>query len=140
MDTKEGLYKDDVWKEKIEPYKDTYLSYAVVDYITKNHISEGVKEMTGTLREVENPIESTMLKALSIIRATQTQRAKNLLFENLHTLDPDNISDARPIFSKPNNDRTGNFAEETGKAQIKYYKNGVWSAKNVDPLDCGSIH
>ena len=92
-----GLYSDKFMQEVAMVNKNTYTPFAVIKYIEDNYVTAGIIQAKGTLKKVENPINTQMLKSLSIIRATAINLAKNDIVSTLQENFKDDIIEAKAI-------------------------------------------
>lgn len=127
---KEGMIGEKVWKEKIEPFKDTYVTYGVVKYIDKNYVNPLVKNMTGTLEAIENPYVTTMFKRSSAIQSIAVQKGKVGIRDMLKTYFPDEIAESTSVLAM---NLQKIYRETPGKGQLKLLENGKHVAYDVDP-------
>lgn len=127
-----GIYGEEVFRERIEPFRDVYATFQVVEHIDKNYIAPSVKGMKGTLKEIENPFVSTLMKTASLIRMITQQKAKNMFVEEWENNFPGEIFDSEPIRDSQGKP-TGRFKEREGFGRIEMYENGKWVGKDVDP-------
>lgn len=70
-----GAYNRELFETKIKPNKDTYVTFAVVDYL-QDKVPATIKAQHGTLKEIANPYVSTILKTIALNRLNAYQRAK----------------------------------------------------------------
>lgn len=126
-----GNYSKEMFKEKIEPNKDTYATFAIVHYIEKNYISADIKKMVGTMSEHENPYISTLLKTISLIEWNNTQEAKSLSIEKNMQYFPDDVIKAEP--KKDGTGRTIGFRKLEGYEVLERMEDGKRVGYNVDP-------
>lgn len=127
-----GIYGEEIFRDRIEPFRDVYATFQVVEHIDKNYIAPSVKVMRGTLKEIENPFVSTLMKTASLIRMITQQKAKNLFVEEWEKNFPGEIFDSEPIRDSQGKP-TGRFKEREGFDRIEMYENGKWVGKDVDP-------
>lgn len=127
---KVGIYSKKVFDEVMLPAKDVYVTYSVIDYIDKNYISAEVKQARGTLKNIENPYVSTMLKTTSLINEIRTQEAKANLVAFYQKYDKKSISQAKRWRK---GEQVGNWIREKDKDIIELYADGKKVAFNVDP-------
>jgi len=73
---KEGSYNAELHETSIKPNKDNYASFRVVDYM-QDFVPANVKAQVGTIKEIENPLITTVLKTISLQRLNALQHAKN---------------------------------------------------------------
>ena len=126
-----GNYSKEMFKEKIEPNKDTYATFAIVHYIEKNYIGADIKKMVGTMSEHENPYVSTLLKTISLIEWNNTQEAKSLSIEKNMQYFPDDVTKAEP--KKDGTGRTIGFRKIEGREVLERMEDGKRVGYNVDP-------
>jgi hypothetical protein len=74
----EGLISDKAWKELIEPNRDNYLPYAVLDY-WEGRVRAGVLPQKGTAKDIADIAASTQLKIAASNVWRQQQRQVQLL-------------------------------------------------------------
>lgn len=86
-----GIYGEEVFKERIEPFRNSYATFAVVDYIDSNYIGGSIKQVKGTLKDVENPLTSTVLKTIGVIDMLSTQKAKTELVKTWKEMFPQEL-------------------------------------------------
>jgi hypothetical protein len=92
-----GIYSKKAFEEKVKPNKDYYATFSILDYIRTNHISPMIKLQVGTLKELENPFEATVMKTVGLIRLIHLQRAKISLRDHLRKEFPKEIIRARTV-------------------------------------------
>ena len=126
-----GNFNKKVFKEKIEPNKNTYATFSVVDYIHKNYISAGIKKQTGTLSRIENPFTSSVLKTTALIDWNNIQEAKQVIVGELTQYFPDDVKPAKAV--RTNKGTVIRFQKEDGKETLEMMKNGAKIGFNVDP-------
>ena len=61
--------------------KDSYVAFAVIDYLNGKNISAAMHEQVGTLQDIQNPVHSTILKMYSLNNWSQ-RNAINRKFTN----------------------------------------------------------
>lgn len=125
-----GVYSNEFFNETAKPNKDTYVTFQVVDYIHENYVSASIKKATGTLKQVENPLVSTLMKTVALTEAIEIQKGKQQIVSDLIANFTDEISRAKPKMVK--SVRVGWKAEE-GYAPLELYEDGKRVAYNVDP-------
>lgn len=96
---KSGFFSEEFFSEVAEKNKNTYNPFAVVDYITNNSVYAGIIKVKGTLKGVENPIVTQLLKTIAIQKAVEWNNAKseylNVVYE--HFMDELTAQKAEPI-------------------------------------------
>lgn len=70
-----GVYGRKTFDERIAPNKNTYSTFAVVDYLDKE-IPAGIREQVGTFKPIANPFVATLMKQVSLNRAIDINLAK----------------------------------------------------------------
>ncbi|WP_438980246.1 hypothetical protein, partial [Polynucleobacter sp.] len=125
-----GVYSQKFFNETAKPNKDTYVTYQVIEYIHENYVSAGIKHAVGTVKPIENPIVSTILKTMAVIEQVEMQKGKLAVIDELKANFPGDISDAKAI--RPQGVRVG-WRPEKNRTHLEYYKDGAKAAVNVDP-------
>lgn len=92
-----GVYSKKFFDEIATVNKNTYTPFAVVEYINDNYVTAGVIQAKGTLKGVENPINTQMLKSMELIRLTTTNLAKTDIVKTLQENFPDEIKEAQAV-------------------------------------------
>jgi len=68
-----GTISQEVFDEKIVPNKDTYATYAVLDYFN-GRVSAGIKQQIGTVKGTANPYTAMILKTMAMHRLNERQK------------------------------------------------------------------
>lgn len=103
---REGAYSKEVFQRVIQPNRNTYATFAVLDYL-QDHIPAGIQEQIGTLKDVANPFQATVLKSLAVMHLIAWQRAKNRTVDFLQTYFPDQIERVPSVRTFPKEDHAG---------------------------------
>ena len=69
-----GVYNHRTFKETIEPNKDTYAAFAVVDYL-EDFVPPSIRQSMGTFKDVANPLVSTVYKVVALNNLIAHQEA-----------------------------------------------------------------
>jgi hypothetical protein len=117
-----GAYNRTTFNTVIKPNRDTYATFAVLDYVD-DWIPAGIKEQVGTLKDVANPFQATILKSISLINLIAYQQAKNKTVKFLTEYFPDEIT--RGGEDKP--------AARRDRAPLMVLENGRPVHYQVDP-------
>ena len=126
----EGMIPEKVYKERIEPYKDSYVTYGVVKYIDKNYVTPYLKEMIGTLEKIENPLVTTMYKRASMLQALAVHKAKKQVVAFLREIAPDEITVSKSVMGIKHQRI---YRPAPGRGQIVLQEDGKWISYDVDP-------
>lgn len=73
----EGIYSDKVLESTLEKGKDFYAPFAVIDHL-EDHVGHAIMQQIGTFKGIANPYDALLMKAHSLIRATELNRAKRI--------------------------------------------------------------
>ena len=92
-----GVYSEKFYNEIAQVNKNTYTPFAVIEYITDNYVTAGIIQARGTTKQVENPINTQMLKSLDLIRLTTINLAKTDIIKTLQENFPNEIKEAEAI-------------------------------------------
>jgi len=127
---KQGMIKPEVFKEKIEPFRNTYVTFGVVKYIDKNYVNPNIQRMRGTLSKIENPLITTMFKRASMLQAIALHKGKKSVVDILKTNFSDEIKESKSVMGIKHQKI---YQKTFGKGQIGLFENGTWTAYDVDP-------
>ncbi len=91
------MYSDDLM-EHIEGNFGNYATFNVVKYLEDKHgvntFTAAIKRQIGTFSDIENPLLSTVLKDIVMVRSMQRKMALDDLFNFMHVYFPQEIRDA----------------------------------------------
>jgi hypothetical protein len=127
-----GSYNEELFREKIEPNRDTYASFRVVDYI-EEYMPATIKKQVGTFKEIANPLTSTILKTVSLNRLNSYQKAKRATIDMLGN----EATKSRRITT---DGKLSVFKAEKGKGTIEILENGKMQSYDVDPYIAESFN
>jgi hypothetical protein len=130
-----GVYSEQFFDEIATVNKNTYTPFAVVHYIEDNYVTAGVIQAKGTLKGVENPLNTQMMKSLSLMQLTARNGAKQHIIKTLQEVFPENIHKAKAIRAEG-----GRFVrfeknaklEREGYTQLELLEDGKRTAYYVD--------
>lgn len=122
------LYSEELSKQIIA--NPAYATFQVLDYLDL-YIPASIKQQVGTLKEVSNPMEATILKSISTIRAIEKNKAKLSVIRMLKNNFSEDIKDAKTIW-------TGRFnlpieSKDSDWRLITVMENGRMKGYYVDP-------
>jgi hypothetical protein len=92
----EGMIPPETW-EMVQANKDHYAAFVPLDYVD-TFVTAGIRKQMGTLKDIQNPYVSTVLKAITTIRAIELNKAKRMVVEGLRTMFPAEITEAKVVF------------------------------------------
>lgn len=92
-----GIISKEVFRKTIVPNRGTYAAFRPIDHV-EDYVPAGVYAQIGSLKEIENPWLTTVLKVIAMRRAIQHQRAKVGAVKFLNEFFPDEIDPARTRF------------------------------------------
>jgi hypothetical protein len=92
---KAGIYTPEMM-EQIHA-NDSYATFQVIDYL-EDFVPASIKKQVGTYADIANPGTSTVMKMISIIRATETNKTKNSVVDFLKKHNPNEIKPAETVF------------------------------------------
>lgn len=102
----EGAYSREVFERVIKPNRDNYATFAVLDYL-QDHIPAGIQEQIGTLKDIANPFQATVLKSIAVMHLIAWQRAKNRTVGFLQTYFPGEIERVPSAAAPPRTEHAG---------------------------------
>jgi len=118
---KSGLYTDDLFAS-LKANRDTYAAFGVLKYL-EDYVPAALKARVGTLEQVGNPVITTLLKMITIQRASAHNRAKTATVNLLQSYFPDEIAVAKPHEKPPR-----------GRGELLVQVKGVPTVYHVDPF------
>lgn len=126
-----GLITDESWKEiQANP---AYATYRVIDYL-EDDVSWKIYRQKGTLKDIQNPADATLLKSLATIRAIERQRMILGAIKFLETHHDADIQDA-PMQWNGSTQVPTEPKKGSGQSLIYYYDKGKlrgkWVPENI---------
>lgn len=126
-----GTYSREVFSTRILPNKDSYSSFAVLDFLEENaYIAPSIKAQVGTLREIANPFISTLLKTVALNRLNMLQLAKNSFRDSWLEHFPNEIAKSKRIGFGPG---PAVFRTQPGMGRLEILEDGKLVSYDVDP-------
>ena len=125
---RDGSISQEVFENTIKPNKDNYVAFRVIDYMQEN-MPAHIQAQVGTLKQIENPFLSTVLKAIAMNRLNGVQRAKNAVIKMLKEDYSNEIAETKAIKRKG----VTKFIPAKGKGTIEVLENGKMMSYDVDP-------
>lgn len=126
---KNGVIGKQVFEEKIRPNKYAYAAFRPLEHVDK-WVSPGIKAQVGTLKDIENPFVTTILKMISLNRVNILQETKNSVKDMLQKHFSKEISKAKPVIR--DGVRVG-WKKEDGMDHLEILEDGKSVVYNVDP-------
>lgn len=130
-----GLYSDELYAQMQE--NPAYAAYRVIDHLDKD-VTSTVYRQIGTLKDITNPADATILKALVTLRAIEHQRVKVSVFDFLHTHFPQDIQQADERWN--GRGRTPVESRDKKQVLITYKEKGRLRGKYVPELIATSLN
>lgn len=130
-----GLYTDALYKQMVD--NPAYATFRVLDHI-ESRLTSRVHRQIGTLKDIQNVADATMLKTLVTIRATEYQKMKVAAFDFLHQHFPDDIEQAKEIGSAKGR-RPIEPPDRTKQRLVTYFERGHLRGKYVDHYIADSL-
>lgn len=131
---KEGLYSKELYDEmKKNP---AYVAFRVIEHI-EDKLSSKVYHQVGTLKDVQNPADVSILKTIETIKVIERNKTSRSIIEFLQSHYPSDVKDAKEIFTgkgkRPIESRLPN------EDLITYYQDGKIQGFYVDPYIAKSM-
>lgn len=126
-----GIISQETFQTVIEPNRGTYAAFRPIDYV-ENYVPAGVYSQVGTLKEIENPWLTTILKTIAMRRAIQHQRAKVGTVEFLQGYFPGEIQPATTRFDGKR--QVPQKPKDREKGLLEVREDGAWKGYEV-PAD-----
>jgi len=118
-----GSYNKELFQTKLEPNKDVYAAFAVLDFL-EDYVPAGIRKQIGTLREIANPFTATVMKTITLNNLNTIQRSKNATRDLLQAHFPAEIESADvahgQVEPKPKADRGLLSVLEDGQRAFYY--------------------
>lgn len=93
---KEGLYSEELYKKMQE--NPAYVTFQVVEHI-EDGVSAKVSKQIGTLKDVNNVANSSILKVIATVRAIERNKVTRSVVQFLNTNFPEDIKPAKTVFT-----------------------------------------
>ena len=125
---KEGLYRPEMHEQMQE--NPAYATFQVLDYLEEGMTSK-IHKSLGTLKDVANPADASLLKTISTLRAIERNKVSRSVVEFLQKNFPEDIKEAK-VAQTPK----GQIPLESklpGEELVSYMKGGRRHGFYVDP-------
>lgn len=125
---KEGLYKSELHDKMLENPK--YVTFQVLDHLEEG-VTSKIHKSVGTLKDVANPADASLLKTIATIRAIERNKTTKSVVEFLTNRFPEDILPAKTIKTPK-----GQIPQESklpNQELITYLKDGKRVGYYVDP-------
>ena len=130
----EGLYTDELYQKMQD--NPAYATYQVLDHIEEG-INSRVYKQIGTLKDITNPADASLLKTISTLRAIERNKVTRSIVNFLDQFYAGDIKDARMVFTGKG--RVPVESKLPNEELITYYENGKLQGRYVDPYIKKSI-
>jgi hypothetical protein len=121
-----GIISQEMWKQKIEPNIDTYATFAVVEYFN-GRVPGGLKKQIGTVKDIANPLTTTLMKALAMNRLVERQKAVLAMIDAVTIDFPGAVSEEHKVDRYHREQAPG-----AGKENVFYYVDGKLRYRSMD--------
>lgn len=133
-----GLYTD-AQKKNIDE-NPAYGTFQVIDYIADG-LSSSIIRQAGTLLDIANVADATLLKAMVTIRATEHNNVKRSVFDFWDEHYPDEIEQAREVgWGRNRQVLEPPRGKRSRSVLVTYKEKGVLRGKYVDPFVAASLN
>ena len=132
---KRGIYSTENY-QRAKENRYNYATFAVVDFLEQSpHIPAGIRQQSGTLREIANPFVATVLKMLTANKLAEHNNAKRVAVKLLADHFPDEIAQAKVkrIGMSGGGVMTRPLPPPAGKAELVVLENGKPATWHVEP-------
>lgn len=123
-----GLYTDELHAQMEE--NPAYVTFQVIDHL-ESGVTSKVYRQIGTLKDIVNPADATILKTLVTIRATEHQKVKRSVLAFLAQHYPADIKPANTVWSGKGHRPIE--SKDPKERLITYLEKGKLVGKYVDP-------
>lgn len=125
---KEGLYTPELYKQMQE--NPAYVTFQVIDHL-ENAMTSKVYKSIGTLKDITNPADASILKMLATVHAIERNKVTRTTVEFLKEHYPLEIEDAKTVFNGTNGRRFIDSKQPYNDTVI-FYRNGKTEGYYVD--------
>lgn len=123
---KAGLYKPEMYEQmRANP---AWAAFRVVDHMEKD-VTSKVHNQIGTLKDIQNPADATILKTLVTLRAVEYQRMKLKTFDALEKATPQDIEQSKQTWNGKG--LVPVDPDDKSKVLVPYYEQGRLRGKYV---------
>ena len=130
-----GLYSEELYKQMIE--NPAYVTFQVLDHLEDGMTSRVYKSI-GTLKDIANPADSSMLKVITTIRATERNNVTKSVVKFLEKNFAGEISEAK--YSGSEKGRRPLPSKKENEELITFFEGGKMKGYYVDPYIAQSIN
>jgi hypothetical protein len=130
-----GLYKPELYEKMQE--NPAYVTFQVLDHLEDGMTSRVYKSL-GTLKDIANPADSTMLKVITTIRAAERNETTQATINFLKAEFPTEVKEAKYTASKK-----GRFpipSKKPDEELVTFFEKGVLKGYYVDPYIAETIN
>ncbi len=139
----EGLWKPELIK--LIEANPAYATFQVLDYM-EDYISARVSHQVGTLKDIANVADATIMKSVSIIRAVERNKVKRSLIDLWARQFPEEIQEANYVFTgkaripvAPKNPKMGLITVVRG-GKLKGYYMSKYVTQTIQNTGAGEIN
>lgn len=125
---KEGLYTPELYQQMQE--NPAYVTFQVIDHLEEG-MSSKVYKSIGTLKDITNPADASILKMIATVRAIEVNKVKRVVVDFQKEYYPNEIEDAKKVFNGKNGTRFIDSRQPYNDTII-FYRNGKAEGYYVD--------
>ena len=115
-----GLFSPDLW-DTISRNKDNYAAFTPLEYV-EEYLPSTIRKQVGTFKEIADPLQQTILKAISIHRAAQNNRFKRAAVQAIREVAPELVKPAPMKYNGKTMVPTP--TSETGRSLVQWKEDG----------------
>jgi len=130
-----GLYTPELYQQMLE--NPAYVTFQVLDHLEDGMTSRVYKSL-GTLKDIANPADSSMLKIITTIRAAERNKTTKATVDFLLKEFPAEIEEAKYIGSKKG--RSPVASKKPTQELVTFFEQGKIKGYYVDPYIAESIN
>jgi hypothetical protein len=131
----EGMYSEDL--SDMMDKNDKYAPFRVIEYL-EQRVSTRFKHQVGTLKDIENPADTLMIKTLMVVRAIENNKAKRQAAGFIKQYFPEDIKDAKKVFSGKTHVPVE--SKIAGEHLITFYQDGKMQGIYVEKYIADSLN
>ena len=126
----EGLYTDELYKQMQE--NPAYVTFRVLEHL-EDVVSSRVFKQMGTLKDIDNPANASILKMIATVRAIEANKTRKSLVKFMNEYHPSEIEPAKTRYIGKGRTEPMKPKDRTKQELITLLEGGKFKGYYVDP-------
>lgn len=127
---KEGLYTEELYKQMQE--NPAYVTFRVLEHL-EDTVSSRVFKQMGTLKDIDNPANASILKMIATVRAIEANKTRKSLVKFMNEYHPSEIEPAKTRYIGKGRQEPMKPKDRTKQELITLLEGGKFKGYYVDP-------